>query len=767
MSDSRPTLLILTPHPLLEGGGLESYVRNLIGGLIDDHGWRVVLVTTGPRGSGVQCEDVGDLRVYRLPYQVQVYNTRFSLAWRRQLEKIIRDEKPDLVNAHTPTPGLADVAASVTGRVPLVVTYHAGSMHKGRWPADLFISLYEKVLCRRLLGRAAWVISSSDFVRDSFLVRVRAKCTTVTPGVDVGSFTPGPTRPRGRVLFVGGLGRADSHKGLDRLLHSFASLVEDRRDLRLDVVGSGDAQGHYHELSRALGVDGRVRFLGRLAGAELVEAYRSATVLALATTNDSFPMVLLEAMACRVPVVSTRVGGIPSLVDDGQDGFLVDAEDMAGFTERLGRILDDPDLAARMGEAGRDKVTRRYTWAGQTARTDTILEAVAAGRPGHGRHRLAVVAPRFRPTIGGLEEYAYQIALGFNERADYDVIVLTSNHVGHRTVVEVLDGLTVFRFPKWFTVSQTPVNPLWPWYLRRAMSDNRIDVVDAHTPVPFMVEAAALACDGRPLVVTYHAGSMLKGKWLPDLLIRPYERWVLPWILRRADAVVSVSPAVSSRLRTRLARPSFLVRPGVDGQAFAPAPNGNHRIGAPTLLYVGRIDRGSAWKGIDQLLQAFAIVLMDLPDTRLVLVGGGDAVEDHQALAASLGIADHVEFRGILRDEALLHAYQEATALVLPSTTEAEASPMVLIEAMACRTPVIASNVGGVSFVVDDGVDGRLVPPAEPERLAAACVELLRSPTLAAGMGRNGWQKVQALSWPSRVAEHLTIFRRLLGEDSR
>ena len=187
-------------------------------------------------------------------------------------------------------------------------------------------------------------------------------------------------------------------------------------------------------------------------------------------------------------------------------------------------------------------------------RTNTILESVAAGRPGEGKHRLAVVTPKFRPTIGGLEEYAYQIALGFNERDDYDVIVLTSNHEGHRTVVDVVDGLTVFRFPRWFKVSETPINLLWPWYLRRAMADNRIDVVNAHTPVPFMVEAAAMASGTRPLVITYHAGSMVKDKPIPDLLIRSYERWVLPRLLRRADAVVSVTAASGVALRAATGR---------------------------------------------------------------------------------------------------------------------------------------------------------------------------------------------------------------------
>jgi glycosyltransferase involved in cell wall biosynthesis len=258
-SDTRPTVLVVTPFPLAQGGGVGSYVKSMIDALIDDHGWRVVLVTSSGHRRGVQREDHDHLRTYQLPYDIQVAATRFGLSWRRQLKRIIRDESPAIVNVHSPTPGLADVAATVLGDIPLVVTYHAGSMHKGSWPADFFVAIYEKVLCRRLLARADWIIASSDFVRDSFLLRVRAKCSTITPGVDIERFTPAMIPGRNKVLFVAGLRRAEVHKGLDTLLHAMRSLVVGRPDLSLDVVGSGDDLGRYQQLCRSLGIEGQVR----------------------------------------------------------------------------------------------------------------------------------------------------------------------------------------------------------------------------------------------------------------------------------------------------------------------------------------------------------------------------------------------------------------------------------------------------------------------------------------------------------------------------
>src|SRR5206468_280465 len=154
---------------------------------------------------------------------------------------------------------------------------------------------------------------------------------------------------------------------------------------------------------RSLGLDGIVRFLGRLSGDDLVTAYRNAAVLALPSSNDSFPVVLLEAMACGLPVVSTKVGGIPGLVDDGRTGYLVAPGEWDALAERLGRIVDDPALAHRLGRTARDMAEGTLTCERQVDRTHRIFTAVIAGRPGEGSHRLAIVAPYFYPKFGGLE----------------------------------------------------------------------------------------------------------------------------------------------------------------------------------------------------------------------------------------------------------------------------------------------------------------------------------------------------------------------------
>jgi glycosyltransferase involved in cell wall biosynthesis len=264
-------------------------------------------------------------------------------------------------------------------------------------------------------------------------------------------------------------------------------------------------------------------------------------------------------------------------------------------------------------------------------------------------------------------------------------------------------------------------------------------------------------------VLTYHC-SLPKGRRYVDVLLGLYEAKILPRLLRRADAVVSVSPPVGRWLMPHTEGKAHLVPPGVDDTIFVPGGSLADAAAVPTVLYVGRIERASAAKGIRHLLEAFALVHAELPEATLVLVGGGDAVEEHRRSAATLGILDGVEFRGTLSLEALVKAYQAASVVVLPSTTDSESFGMVLIEAMACAKPVIGSDVGGIPFVIDDGRDGYLVPAADASALAGACLEILRTPELAAALGEQGYRKVKDhFRWPTQIDKYRAIFGALPG----
>jgi glycosyltransferase involved in cell wall biosynthesis len=373
------------------------------------------------------------------------------------------------------------------------------------------------------------------------------------------------------------------------------------------------------------------------------------------------------------------------------------------------------------------------------------------------RRTVAVVTPFYPPRVGGVERYAERIASELRDSPDLRPVVIPSAP-GRRGEVQIRDGVEVVRLPRLVTVSNTPMNPLWLLQLHRVLRRHRVELVNTHAPVPFLADLAALVAGRRPLVATYHSGSMVKHSGALDPLIRLYEAHLLTRTFRRADNVVAVS-------RTALGHDvpgARVITPGVDTDTFTPAgqPCGT------TLLYVGRIERASAWKGIDVLLRAFALVVAQEPRARLRLVGSGDAVEDQRALARSLGIADRVEFTGTLAMKDLVGAYQHARALVLPSLTESESFGMTLVEAMACGRPVVGSDIGGIPTVVDDGDTGLLVPPGDVSALARACLRVLGDDELCAHLGAAGRRRAETTyAWPALTDDYLTLFRSLLGPE--
>jgi len=373
------------------------------------------------------------------------------------------------------------------------------------------------------------------------------------------------------------------------------------------------------------------------------------------------------------------------------------------------------------------------------------------------KRTVAFVSAYYPPKIGGVENYVARVARAVAEEPDLEPVVITSQS-GWRTTVGTEDGVRVIRLGAWLRLSNSPISPLWPFQIRRWLRKTGAQIVNAHAPVPGMADTALSVAGKRRTVLTYHAGTMHKGEpgsQRADWLIDRYEKHVLPRVLRSADVAVPVGPSSLAASRPD----AILITPGVDLERFVPGPSPSQR--PRDLVYVGRIDRTSAWKGIDVLLRAMTL-LADLPDVRLRLVGSGDALPDHLRQAQELGIAERVEATGALRGGELVDAIGQAAVMVLPSTTHAECAGTVLMEGMACGTPVVASDVGSLAYVVQDGEAGLIVPPGDAEALAAACRKLLEDGELADRMGKAGRARAENhFAWPLLAQKYIDLFREL------
>ena len=250
--------------------------------------------------------------------------------------------------------------------------------------------------------------------------------------------------------------------------------------------------------------------------------------------------------------------------------------------------------------------------------------------------------------------------------------------------------------------------------------------------------------------------------------------------LDKADLVISCSNYVTNKIRTRFPEYASIcatVNNGVDADYFVPSDrdDNQHDKTAPQILFVGRI---SPEKGIHDLIDAFIKIAEKYPQAELTIAGPHLVVSreflfdlQHEPEVQALEpfyelnyleyikskipahLSDQVIFTDSLPQKELLPYYQKADVVINPSLSEAFG--MSLVEAMATQTPVVATSIGGMPEIVDDGITGRIVEPGNPTALAEATVEIISNPKRAKAMGEAGRTKVlQRYCW-SKIAETL------------
>ncbi|WP_345623739.1 glycosyltransferase family 4 protein [Streptomyces ziwulingensis] len=325
----------VTPYYPPALGGLERVVSHLSRELAHRH--EVHVVTTGLRTSGLPRHTVEDgVHVHRLP-AVEVANTAVSALLPLHLAKARPGDVVHLHIAHALVPELVAAVAALRG-VPYVAHFHLDVDASG--PLGRLLPHYKKHLLGRVLRRAAAVVALTEEMADFLAGRYgvpRRRLHIVPNGVADAYFHTARAAPAAgplRLLFVG---RLQIQKNVARLLDAM-TLV--RQDVRLRVVGDGELRGPLAERAARLGL-GNVEFAGALHGDDLVKAYADSDAFVLPSDKEGMPLVVLEAMAARLPVIATDVPGSRELV--GGTGLLA-APEPAALAERIDRLAADAEL---------------------------------------------------------------------------------------------------------------------------------------------------------------------------------------------------------------------------------------------------------------------------------------------------------------------------------------------------------------------------------------------------------------------------------------
>lgn len=301
------------------------------------------------------------------------------------------------------------------------------------------------------------------------------------------------------------------------------------------------------------------------------------------------------------------------------------------------------------------------------------------------------------------------------------------------------------------------------------------DLIHSHYWMSGIAGTALKAAWGVPMVHMFHTLGLMKQRVarIPGEAEGDYRIDGEREVLRTADRIVAATQAELAQLQWLYQanpRKIVIIPPGVDVSRFYPIPNDEAReiIGAPpcrdSLLFVGRIE---PLKGIDTLINALGLMERDGANVCLLVIGGeaeerADAeMERLRKMREQAGVEGLVTFLGKRGQDTLPYYYSAAEAVVVPSYYESFG--MVALEAMACGRPVVASQVGGLAFLVQDGVTGFTVPVDEPEALAERLTMLLDDPALRARMGAQAAATAQEFRW-ERIAERiLRLYENVLA----
>jgi glycosyltransferase involved in cell wall biosynthesis len=181
------------------------------------------------------------------------------------------------------------------------------------------------------------------------------------------------------------------------------------------------------------------------------------------------------------------------------------------------------------------------------------------------------------------------------------------------------------------------------------------------------------------------------------------------------------------------------------------------------VLYVGKLIH---YKGVDNLIRAFQLVLEKCPNCRLTIAGNGDEREELVQLSSELGLEGKVVFAGDVPDQLLAQYYRDSDLLVLPSLeSRREAFGMVLLEAMACGIPVIASDIPGPDEVVSNDENGLLTPPGDTAKLAEAMITILSDPRRAEMGGRALRSAKLGYDWSIITGRYEDLYRSSVKQE--
>ena len=320
--------------------------------------------------------DLGPWPLPRLGWQMITRNPR-------PYQRLLGNRRPSLIHAHFGVEGVYALPLAKRLKIPLVTTFHGFDATLSTAallssPAWANYPLFR----HRLAGQGDLFLCASSFVRDRVLAMGFPEARTLVHYIGVDCRAIRPRDPSEETPIILHVARLVDVKGTQYVIRAFGVLARRHGDVQLVIIGDGPLKRRLQALAKSLGLESRVRFPGALPHAQVLAWMRKAAMLVLPSVRtatgrvEGLGMALLEAAATGVPLVGSRLGGIPEGVIDGRNGFLVPERDAEALAGRMSDLLDDSAMRLRMGAEARTLVERQFDIHQQTETLENLYDAV-------------------------------------------------------------------------------------------------------------------------------------------------------------------------------------------------------------------------------------------------------------------------------------------------------------------------------------------------------------------------------------------------------
>jgi len=364
--------------------------------------------------------------------------------------------------------------------------------------------------------------------------------------------------------------------------------------------------------------------------------------------------------------------------------------------------------------------------------------------------RIGMVCPYSFDVPGGVQSHVLQLAEVMTARHhDVSVLAPSSPHVNLPDYV--VSGGKAVPIPYNGSVARLRFGPATHHKVKRWLADGDFDVLHLHEPNAPSLSMLALKIAEGPIVATFHTSTT------KSLTLSFFEPILRPWH-EKIVGRIAVSDLARRWQMEALGSDAVEIPNGVDVASFATAPllDGYPRPGK-TVLFLGRF--GEPRKGMQVLLRALPALVDRFPDLQVLVVGRGDELQLRQEAGA---LADHLRFLGQVDDAEKASALRSADVYCAPNTG-GESFGIVLVEAMAARTPVVAGDLDAFRRVLLDGAAGRLVPVDDAQGLAAGIIEVLEDDKLRSRYVGVATAVVRRYDWSVVAQQIMRVYETVAG----